>query len=322
MKVVFFGPRERAKEIDEAIRAFPGAVLAAANDPESLRSALAEAEILLAGNRKYSPEIAEIVRDAGTSLRWIQFTTSGIDNAVAAGLPSGIVVTNMAGMRAFAVAEHAFALMLGLVRRLRANEQARIAEDWCRDAITPSLDNLAGKHLVLIGLGAIARDVARKAKAFDMQVTAVTRSKDAATHVDTLRSRGELVPACAAADIVMLCLGYDESTDKIMSRAAIAAMRPSAFFVNIARGRLVDEAALVEALEARAIAGAGLDVTLDEPLPAGHKFWHMDNVLLTPHIGGAGSKGIGDGTGRIFGENLRRWIAGGKLSHVVIERTA
>ena len=180
---------------------------------------------------------------------------------------------------------------------MRATEQARVGEDWCREAITPSIDNLAGKHLVLIGLGAIARDVARKAKAFDMHVTAVTRATDAAAHVDALRPRSELVAACAAADIVMMCASYDESTDKILNREAIAAMRPSAFFVNIARGRLVDESALIEALERRAIAGAGLDVAREEPLPPGHPFWHMDNVLLTPHIGGAGSAGIGDGVG-------------------------
>jgi phosphoglycerate dehydrogenase-like enzyme len=322
MKVVVIGAGERAKELEETMRAFPGITFVTATGSESLRSALAGAEILVVANRQYSRENARIIRETGTSLRWVQFTTSGIDRAVEAGLPSGVVVTNMGGLRAFAVAEHGFLLMLGLVRRLRATEQARVDEDWCRDAITPSIDNLAGKHVVLIGLGAIARNVARKAKAFDMHVTAVTRSTDAAAHVDALRPRSELVAACAAADIVMLCASYDESTDKILNREAIAAMQPSAFFINVARGRLVDESALLEALEGRAIAGAGLDVTRQEPLPPGHPFWHMDNVLLTPHVGGAGSKGIGDGVGRKFGENLRRWIDGRPLSHVVIERTA
>lgn len=323
MKVVLFAADERAKELDEAMRAaFPGVDFVPASDADSLRSSLAGAEVLLTANSKYTPENAAIIRASGTSLRWIQFTTSGVDRAVEVGLPSGVIVTNMAGLRAFAVAEHAFSLMLGLVRRLRATEQARVAEDWCREAITPSTGNLAGKHLVLIGLGAIARDIARKAKAFDMQVTAVTRATEAPDHVDTMRPRSALVAASAAADIVLLAAGYDESTDRIMNRAAIAAMRPSAFFVNIARGRLVDEGALLDALERRAIAGAGLDVAHDEPLPPGHPFWHMDNVLLTPHIGGAGSKGIGDGAPQKFSDNLRRWIDGRSLAQVVIERTA
>ena len=133
MKVVFFSAGERAKELDETMRAFPGVTFVTATNSESLRSALAGAEILVAANSKYSRENARIIRETGTSLRWIQFTTSGIDIAVEAGLPSGVVVTNMAGLRAFAVAEHAFSLMLGLVRRLRATEQARVAEDWCRE---------------------------------------------------------------------------------------------------------------------------------------------------------------------------------------------
>lgn len=321
MKVVVFVADKRAQELEETARAFPGVTFVTAVGSESLRSALPGAEILVVANSQYSHENAGIIRAAGTALRWIQFTTSGVDRAVDAGLPAGVVITNMAGLRAFAVAEHAFALMLGLVRRLRATEQARIKEDWCRDAITPSLDNLAGKHLVLIGLGAIACEVARKAKAFDMQVTAVTRATDAPADVDALRPRSELVAACKMADIVMLCASYDESTDKIFNREAIAALRPSALLVNIARGRLVDEDALLDALARRAIAGAGLDVAHDEPLPSGHPFWHMDNVLLTPHIGGAGGAGIGDGAAGIFGENLRRWIDGKPPSHVVIERT-
>lgn len=321
MKAVLFGAGARTAEFFETIRDFPLVSLVAADDPASLRSALAGAEILLVSNRKYTNGNAAIIREAGTSLRWIQFTTSGIDNAVTAGMPSGVVVTNMAGMRAFAVAEHALFLMLGLIRRVRATEQARIGEEWCRDAITPSLGNLAGKHLVLIGFGAIARDVARKAKAFDMQVTAVTRATETAAYVDALRPRSELVAVCASADVVVIATGYDESSDKILGREAIAAMRPDAFLVNIARGRLVDETALLEALENRRIAGAGLDVTVGEPLPAGHPFWHMDNVLLTPHIGGAGGEGVGDGAGRIFADNLRRWIDGRPLSRVVIERT-
>ncbi|HWG07351.1 MAG TPA: NAD(P)-dependent oxidoreductase, partial [Beijerinckiaceae bacterium] len=291
MKVVLFGGSARVDEFRDALRAFPGVDLVAADAPADLRAALAGAEILLAGNRRYTPENAAIIRAAGTSLRWIQFTTSGIDKARDSGLPPGVVVTNMAGMRAFAVAEHAMFLMLGVMRNVRATEKARAAEDWCRDAVTPSLGNLAGKHLVVIGLGAIAREVARKAKAFDMKVSAVTRSTETVDHVDALLPRSALCAACAQADIVLLSALYDDSADKMFGREAIAAMRPSAVFVNIARGRLVDEAALVEALAARRIAGAGIDVAVDEPLPPDHAFWHMDNVLLTPHIGGAGGKG-------------------------------
>jgi phosphoglycerate dehydrogenase-like enzyme len=320
MKIVMFDPHGRRGEIETALAAFPDVSVVNAPDSASLHTALPQAEVLIASNRAYTPERAAIVREHGKALRWIQFSTSGIDSAVASGLPSGVVVTNAAGLRAFAVAEHAFALMLGLVRRLGATEQARPDGVWAREDVTPSIDNLSGKHLVLVGLGAIGQEIARKAKAFDMQVTGVSRSSAPMANIDRIRPRGELQAAAAEADILMLALTYEDETDKILSRAVIQAMQPTAYVVNIARGKLVDEAALIDALRAGKIAGAGLDVTDVEPLPAGHPLWSMPNVLLTPHVGGAG-KSSGGGFGKIFVDNLQRWRRGEPLDKVVIART-
>lgn len=321
MKLVLLDSRDRFPGFEEALAAFPGATLARARDAQSLRAALPQAEILIVSNRLYTPEHAEIIRESGKDLRWLQFSTSGIDKAADNGLPSGVTVTNAAGLRAFAVAEHALALMLGLVRQFRATEKARRDEFWSRDAVTPSMDNLSGKHLVLIGLGAIGHEIARRAKAFDMQVTGISRSKEPIAHVDRIRPRCELQAAAAEADILLLSVIYDETTDKILNRGVIAAMKPTAYLVNIARGRLVDEAALVEALQAGRIAGAGLDVTVTEPLPPGHPFWTLPNVLLTPHVGGAGSSDDGTSFMKIFLDNLRRWQRQEPLKNLVIERT-
>jgi phosphoglycerate dehydrogenase-like enzyme len=203
---------------------------------------------------------------------------------------------------------------------VRATEQARGDAVWLRDSVSPSMDNLARKHLVIVGLGAIGQDIARKAKAFDMQVTGISRASGPMIHVDRIRPRGELQAAAAEADIVLLSVNHDESTNKILSRDVIAAMKPTACVINIARGSLVDEPALIEALQRGKIAGAGLDVTTTEPLPSGHPFWEMDNVLLTPHVGGAGSRESG-GFLKIFLENLRRWVAQETLTKVVIDRT-
>ena len=322
MKVVLFDPRDRFAELDKALQAFPDMSLARARDQAALGAALPQAEILIASNRIYTPEPAAIIRQHGRALRWIQFSTSGIDKAVASGLPSGVMVTNAAGLRAFAVAEHAFALMLGLVRQIGATERVRRDEVWARDALAPSMDNLSGKHLVLVGLGAIGQEIARRAKAFDMQVTGISRASGPMANIDRIRPRGELQAAAAEADIILLSVIYDESTDKILSRAVIDAMKPTAYVVNIARGQLVDEPALIEALRDGKIAGAGLDVTATEPLPAGHPFWAMPNVLLTPHVGGAGSTDDGAAFLKIFLENLRRWLRKEPLRNVVIERTA
>jgi D-2-hydroxyacid dehydrogenase (NADP+) len=299
----------------------PDIAVTNALDAAVLQAALPQAEILVVNNRSYTSEHAAIIREQGKALRWMQFSTSGIDSAVATGLPSGVIVTNAAGLRAFAVAEHAFALMLGLVRQLRATEQARPDGVWSRVDVTPSMDNLSGKHLVIVGLGAIGQEIARKAKAFDMQVTGISRSSAPLAHIDRIRPRSELLAAAAEADILMLALTYNEETDRILSRAVIQAMQPSAYVVNIARGKLVDEPALIDALRAGKMAGAGLDVTNVEPLPAGHPLWSMPNVLLTPHLGGTGSAGGGGGFNKIFLENLRRWQRGEPLDKVAIERT-
>jgi phosphoglycerate dehydrogenase-like enzyme len=321
MKVVMFNPNVRPDDFDVALAPHPDIQFVRTHDHARLQSELPGSEVLIVGNRFYTSEAAAIIRRQGKSLRWIQFFTSGLDSARANGLPSGVVVTNMPGRRAFAVAEHAMALMLGLVRRVRETEQARARQFWTRDVTAPSMDNLAGKHLVIIGLGSIGREIARKAKAFDMQVTGISRTAGAVPNVDSVRPRSELAEACRAADIVVLSAVHDDTTHKLFSRELIAALTPSAYLVNIARGQLVDEVALIEALGAGRIAGAGLDVTWTEPLPTDHPFWAMPNMLLTPHVGGAGSTAYGETIGTLFADNLTRWRAGKPLANVVIERT-
>ena len=324
MRVVHFNETtpELPDDLIEALRAFPQVALEAVGDPGALPAALRDAEIMIVNNRSYTPANAKIIRDNAAALRWIQFSTSGTDNGAKHGFPPGIVVTNVAGLRAFSVAEQAFALMLALVRQVRATEKARDRTDWCRDAITPSVDNLAGKHLVILGMGAVGQDAARKAKAFDMQVTGVTRATGTMRNVDRLRPRSEMVAACAEADMVLIAAGHDEQTDKFFGREALAAMKPTAYVINVARGQLVDEPALIEALKASKIAGAGLDVTFTEPTPKDHVFWDMPNVMMSPHIGGAGSAGTGGGLGAIFADNLALWLKGEPLNKIVIAKTA
>jgi D-2-hydroxyacid dehydrogenase (NADP+) len=322
MKVVYFHQVGRPPDdLERMFGSFPQVRFVLARDTDELTAALADAEILIVNNRSYTAANAKLIRDHGGALRWIQFSTSGIDNAVKHGLPTGVVVTNMAGLRAFAVAEHALMLMLGLVRRLRVTERARATDYWIRDEVTPSMDNLAGKHLVIIGLGEIGQAIARKAKAFDMRVSGVSRATATLPNIDRVRPRSELIPACSEADIVAVAAMHDASTDKIISRNVIAAMRPTAYLINIARGQLIDEPALIEALQAGKLAGAGLDVAATEPLPTNHPFWRMENVILTPHVGGAGSQGVGGGLASIFADNLRRWLDGKPLTKVVVRQS-
>jgi D-2-hydroxyacid dehydrogenase (NADP+) len=207
------------------------------------------------------------------------------------------------------------------VRRVRDTESARATAFWTRDKTTPFLDNLAGKHIVIVGTGAIGQDIARKAKAFDMRVTGVSRVSHPLANFDALRPRSELVAAAREADVLMVAAMYDEATHKMISREVIDALGPKALVINIARGLLVDEAALVAALEAGRIGGAGLDVMEEEPLPASSPLWRLDNVLITPHIGGAGGKGTRASHSSMFADNLKLWLAGKPLEKVVIQRT-
>jgi phosphoglycerate dehydrogenase-like enzyme len=323
MKIVFFHQgMDVPSDLEEAVSAFPKVTLAAAAEPADLEKCLPGAEILVVRNSIYTPENAKLIRDHGRDLRWIQFSTSGIDKAIASGFPSGVVVTNMAGLRAFSVAEHAVSLMLGLVRQVHATEQARARRSWARAEVTPSVGNLAGRRLLIIGLGAIGREIARKAMAFDMPIAGVSRTGTPDEIFQRLYSRKDLVAACAEADIVVIAAAHDAESDRLLSAEAIAAMKPTACVINIARGQLIDEPALVAALQQGRLAGAGLDVAMMEPLPEDHPFWTLPNVLLTPHIGGAGDPGIDSGLGTTFGKNLARWIAKEPLAQIVIAETA
>ena len=318
---VLFNPHGDRSGFEALRPAFPQLELRCADEADELAAALPGADILITTNRVYTPENAAIIRARGANLRWIAFLTSGVDKAVASGLPPDVVVTNVAGLRAFAVSEHAFSLMLGLVRRVRDTEAARARAFWTRDVTTPRLDNLAGKHLVIVGAGAIGQDIARKAKAFDMRITGISRSAEKPGNFDAILPRSELRAAARKADYLMVAALADETTQEIISRDVIAALPKRAFVVNIARGSLIDEEALCDALEQGRIAGAGLDVQAIEPLPADHRLWRLDNVVLTPHTAGAGSQGTGATHASLVAENIARWLKGEKFEKIVIERT-
>ena len=166
--------------------------------------------------------------------------------------------------------------------------------------------------LVIVGFGSIGQEIARKAKAFDMRVITVTRAGRAGPTVDQAVTREQLHEVLPQADIVVLCLPVEPDTIRMFGDAEFARMKTDALFVNVGRGDLVDEDALIRALAAKRIGGAALDVTTVEPLPADSPLWTFDNVLISPHSAGTGN----DGAGRFIAlitENLRRYRAGEPL---------
>ena len=223
-------------------------------------------------------------------LRFIQSISSGTDWYDREVLRAhGIRLASAAGVNAEAVAQHAMALMLALRRRLpeaRDNQRARHWRGMISE-IAAREDQLTGKTLLVVGLGRIGTRLAHLAKAFGMRVIATRRNPaGGAAGVDAVAGNDGLHELLGQADIVAITCPLTPETENLVDAAALAAMRPTAHLINVARGRIVDEPALIRALQEGRIAAAALDVTVEEPLPQTSPLWSLPNVLITPHVAG------------------------------------
>jgi phosphoglycerate dehydrogenase-like enzyme len=305
--------------IDEAfLREFPEIEAVKADNLETLSAALEGAEIFHVYNSAFTPEFAKLVREKGRALKWIQFTTVGVDIALKAGLPDGVWVTNSGDVSQRVLAGHAIALMLGVMRGFRRFEPLRARRDYARQAMSRQLMAPDGARMVILGMGRIGQDIARKAKAFDMEVICVTRAAaPAVPEVDRVVPREKVDEVLPSADVVMVAMPLDAGTQGFLSAERIALMKETAVFVNISRGKVVDEMALTRALAEGRIWGAGLDAFSQEPLPAASPLWDLPNVLMTPHVGGAGGQELWRRMCELVRDNTRRYLSGVPLKHVV-----
>ncbi len=248
-------------------------------------------------------------------LRWIQGTSTGIgQHAKRLGLDRrDILMTTARGVHARPLAEFVFMALLAHWRglaHLQAEQRAHRWERYCTDEV-------AGKTMVILGAGDLARGTAKVAKALEMQVIAVARdpakSRDFAQLFDEVVPTAELHRVLARADAVVLTVPHTPETERMMDAVALAAMRPGAALVNIARGQVVDEAALIEALRSGHVGFAALDVAEVEPLPADSPLWDLPNVLISPHSASTPpieNQRITD----IFLHNLRCWLDGDRAA--------
>lgn len=259
--------------------AFPDQEVIATSDLAEAVRAVPRAGVLIG----LAPFLVPEILAAATRLEWLQALTTGVDNLLKPGaLPPGVALTNCSGIHGPQMSELGFLLMLALLRRFPEMLDNQRAQDWqSRDQTL-----LAGKTLCILGLGAIAEAVVRRARAFDMRVTGISDGRDEMEGVARIFRRDRLAEALGEADVVMVLVPYSPATHHIIDAAALAAMKPSAVLINLARGGCVDEAALVAALRAGTIAGAGVDVFATEPLPRGNPLWDAPNCIVTPHVGG------------------------------------
>ena len=300
------------------LRDFPDIEAAKADNLEDFARALEGAEILHVYNSAFTPEFARVVAEKGRALKWMQFTTVGIDIADETGLPDNVWITNTGDVSQKILAGHAMALMLAVMRGLHLFEPHRSAHRWARQEMQANVVSPDGATLVILGMGRIGQNVARMAKAFDMEVICVTRTKEPAVpEIGRVVAREKINEVLPIADVVMVCMALDDDTEGFLTADRIALMKETAVLVNISRGLVVDEAALIGALTEGTIGGAGLDAFGAEPLPPESPFWDLPNVVMSPHIGGQGGGGQWRRLSDLIRENTRRYLAGEPLLHVV-----
>jgi phosphoglycerate dehydrogenase-like enzyme len=288
------------------------------------------------GTPRRTPALLEALRDAevyvgfgiprevftqSARIRWVHSGAAGVGGSLFREmLESDVIFTNSAGTHGVPMAEHAIAMMFYLARALDHAEAGRRLRRWNRDPIAGSpgpVRELTDSVVAVIGYGGIGRQVGRRAAGLGMRVWAVKRRPQGDfPEVERLFGPADLHEALAGSDYVVLTVPHTPETDGLIGAAELAAMRPGAVLVNLARGSLVDEEALIAALQSGSIRGAGLDVYREEPLPAGSRLWELDNVCLTPHVGGVSPRFWERETELII-ENTQRYLAGEPLLNVV-----
>lgn len=258
--------------------------------------------------------ILEKVLAAAPCLRWLHTPSAGVDHLlIPPVLEREITITNSAGVHAIPIAEFVLALLLARVKQLAGYHAAQAAARWDREI---QVDELFERTLLILGIGGIGQAIAERAAAFGMRVWGSRRSPRPMPGVERvvgLDGWRELLPA---ADYIVVAAPLTPETRGMLDAAAFAAMRPSVFVINIARGAIIDEPALLAALRAGQIAGAALDTFEQEPLPADSPLWTLPNVTITPHAT-ASSPRMRERQIALFSENLRRFRNNEPLLNVV-----
>jgi phosphoglycerate dehydrogenase-like enzyme len=250
---------------------------------------------------------------------WVQVYSAGAERCMqtTAVREGHVTLTNMQKMSSPVIAEHVIAMMLALARRLPQFVQVMPDGDWSQGyAFEDQMQSISGKTVLVLGLGGIGTEVARRAAALDMRVVGTRRSsREGPDFVDYVGLSSEILALAAQADYIVNALPLTPETTSLLDAEFFAAAKPGAQFINVGRGKTVVTADLVSALASGKLAGAGLDVTEPEPLPEDSPLWHMDNVIITPHVASGG--GNWDRQAIVLRENLRRFVAGDALLNVV-----
>jgi phosphoglycerate dehydrogenase-like enzyme len=282
---------------------------------EPLEHEIADADIALC--RELRPSQVR----AAKKLRWIHSAAAAVHALMIPEiLDSDIIITNASAVHGPVVAEHAMAMIMAIARRVDLAVKAQTRHQWKQEEIwisTPPPRDIAGSTLLVVGLGQIGTPLVRHAKALGMRVLAVREHPERGTGgADAVYATSDLNRILPEADFVMLCAPVTPATQRAFGREQFAAMNPNAYILNVGRGALIDEPALIDALREHRIGGAALDVTTVEPLPADSPLWDLDNCMITPHTAGISPK-LWERQCIYFTGNLRRFLAGEPMQGLV-----
>lgn len=295
------------EEEDTFVRDFPGCDFRFSAPDDYTDEECAQADIFIG---MFNPQ----QMCAAKKLKWLQASTVGVDRYEGYVDTDRTLVTNSQNLFNKCMGEHTFAMMIAWSRALLLQRDSQNRHEWVLHEV-PS--DLFDRTVAVIGLGGIGSDVARKAKAFDMHVIGVRRNlANKPDYIDELYSLEQLDQVLPKADFVILAIPLTNQTYHLINRQTLKMMKPTAYLLNVARGEVVDTDALVEALQNKTIAAAGLDTVYPEPLPSEHPLWAMENVFITPHRANA-SPTTNRFRFRFYYENLKRYLAGDPLKNVV-----
>lgn len=292
----------------------PGARLVNASDSASQKREIVDTEILVGFGGSFN---LDLLREA-EELKWIQSWSAGVDNftkpeRIKLLVDNGIRLTTMSGVHSDIIAEQVMGMAISFSRQLYKFYDQQKKQVWQKIRV----DQLERKTMAIIGLGAIGREIAARAKAFKMRTIGIKRDiSRKVANVDQLYSNDELYQVLHEADYVVAIVPLTDETSQMFGIDEFNVMKETAYFINMARGQIVDEDELIKALEEGKIAGAGLDVFVEEPLPADSPLYKLDNVLITPHNAGI-HPDYNKKAMNIFLNNIERYRDGKELINLV-----
>jgi phosphoglycerate dehydrogenase-like enzyme len=302
--------------VDELRREFPQHTFSEAWDRDTIRRLLPDADAA------FTPFVDRDVFPSASRLRWVQSPAVGVGSLMFPELlASPVVITSARGLRARAMAEHVLGVTIALARKLPVAIRAQLAHRWAQDELEGTnvdVRTLQGQRLGIVGLGAVGLELVRIAAPFGLRVSAIRRraGEEKPDGVEEVWPPHRLPDLLAQSDVVVLAAPHTPDTKRLIGRAELDRIKRGALLVNIARGKLVDDDAVIAALRDGRLGGAALDVFSEEPLDAGSPYWDLPNVIVTPHTSGA-MPDYWTPLVALFADNLRRFERGESLRNLV-----